>query len=90
MNPHAIRKVRYEELDSCVLLIRESFGTVAKEFHLTIQNCPTNGAFIKRERFVSDWNKGNMMFGLYCGGDMQAILSVFTHRRNFLTNIEIW
>ena len=30
MNTYTIRKVRYEELDSCVRLIRESFGTVAK------------------------------------------------------------
>ncbi|MDO4323802.1 MAG: GNAT family N-acetyltransferase [Lachnospiraceae bacterium] len=60
-----IKKVEYSELDKCAELIRDSFNTVAKEFGLTYQNCPTNGAFIKTSRLVSDWNKGNLMFGLY-------------------------
>lgn len=62
-----IRKIKYLELDICAELIRESFGTVARDFHLTRQNCPTNGAFIKTERLEIDWNKGNQMVGLYCG-----------------------
>ena|GEM_PF-6729704 len=32
MNPYSIRKARYEELDTCAQLIREGFGTVAREF----------------------------------------------------------
>lgn len=70
MNLYSIRKVQYEELDSCTQLIRECFDTVAQEFQLTIQNCPTNGAFIKLEHIKADWNKGNMMFGLYIGEKM--------------------
>lgn len=36
-----IKKVEYTELDKCAELIRDSFNTVAKEFGLTYQNCPT-------------------------------------------------
>ncbi len=76
MNSYFIRKVRYEELDTCTQLIRESFGTVAKEFQLTLANCPTNGAFIKQERLISDWSKGNLMFGLYCGENMVGFMEL--------------
>jgi ribosomal protein S18 acetylase RimI-like enzyme len=76
MNPFTIRKVQYEELDSCVRIIRESFGTVAEEFQLTVHNCPTNGAFIQLERLVSDWNKGNVMFGLYCDDDIVGFIQL--------------
>lgn len=63
-NPR-IRRVEYSELDACVQLIRASFGTVAQEFHLTRQNCPTNGAFTEISHLAVDWNNGNLMFGLY-------------------------
>jgi len=76
MNPYSIRKVRYEELDSCTQLIRECFDTVAQEFQLTIQNCPTNGAFIKLEHLKADWNKGNMMFGLYIDENMAGFMQL--------------
>lgn len=62
-----IRRVEYSELDACSQLIRVSFGTVAQEFHLTRQNCSTNGAFTETSHLVADWNKGNLMFGLYHG-----------------------
>lgn len=62
-----IKKIKYTELDACAQVIRDGFSTVAKEYHLTRQNCPTNGAFIETSRLVADWNKGNLMFGLYCG-----------------------
>lgn len=76
MNLYSIRKVRHEELDTCAQLIREGFGTVAQEFQLTIQNCPTNGAFIKLEQLLSEWNKGNLMFGLYCGNNMAGFIEL--------------
>lgn len=67
MEQPTIKEIEYTELDVCSKLIRESFGTVAKEYHLTQQNCPTNGAFIETSRLVADWNKGNLMFGLNHG-----------------------
>ncbi len=67
MTGYSIRKVQFEELDSYANVIRQSFRTVAGEFGLTVQNCPTNGAFIQTERLVSDWKQGGGMYGLYCG-----------------------
>ncbi len=62
-----IKRIEYTELDTCAKLIRESFGTVAKEFNLTHENCPSNGAFIETSRLQADWDKEKLMFGLYCG-----------------------
>ena len=34
-----IKKVKAEELEACAEVIREGFGTVAKDFHLTCCVC---------------------------------------------------
>jgi diamine N-acetyltransferase len=60
-----ILPISADELERCAEVIRESFMTVAKEFGLTSENCPTNGAFIKTQRLIEDIEKGNRMFGLY-------------------------
>lgn len=65
MKDFIIRKIKYEELDVCTCLIRDSFATVARQFKLTRQNCPTNGAFIEKSRLEKDWHNGNLMYGLY-------------------------
>ncbi len=52
------------------------FATVAKQFHLTRQNCPTNGAFIEKSRLEADWRKGNLMYGLYCGQIMAGFMQL--------------
>lgn len=59
-----IRDVREGELDTCADVIRRGFMTVAKDFDLTIEKVPTNGAFIRTERLVADREKGNLMFVL--------------------------
>ncbi len=63
-----IRNVRVDELDTFADLLRRSFATVAVDFELTEQNCPTNGAFIQTERLLADWNRGNVMVGLFADG----------------------
>ena len=63
-----LRAVREDELDVFAEVIRQSFATVAADFGLTEQNCPTNGAFIRVERLVSDWNRGDQMGGLFEAG----------------------
>lgn len=65
MHSYQIIKVKENELEQCKTMIRLSFSTVAKEFHLTEENCPSNGAFIKTERLISNMKKGNLMYGLY-------------------------
>lgn len=63
---YSIRRVRIDELDICTNVIRQSFDTVAKEFGLTADNCPTNAAFIRTERLVWEINQGTYFYGLYC------------------------
>lgn len=41
-----IRRVTESELPLCLRVIHEAFGTVAEEFGLTPDNCPTNGASV--------------------------------------------
>lgn len=71
-----IRKVREEQLEECAALIRCGFGTVAEQFGLTEDNCPTNGAFLKRERLVEDRAKGNEMFGLFYENCMAGFMEL--------------
>jgi len=53
------------ELNKCVDLIRKSFSTVAYDFNLTIDNAPTNPAFIKLNDLINLREKGIVMFGIY-------------------------
>lgn len=64
------------QLERCAEVIRESFMTVAKDFGLTAENCPTNGAFIKTERLIADMDRGNRMFGLFEGGEMAGFMQL--------------
>ncbi len=64
MNCH-IREVENNELSINCEIIRKLFLTVAEEFHLTKDNCPTNGAFIETENLEKDKSKGIKMFGLF-------------------------
>lgn len=65
MNKCFIREVGVTELEYCIEVIRQGFETVAKDFGLTENNCPSNGAFIKLDRLLADKNKGNYMYGLF-------------------------
>lgn len=76
MNCTIVRKISFEELEACAQLVRESFGTVAEQFHLTRQNCPTNGAFIERSRLETDWHRGILMYGLYDGKSMIGFMQL--------------
>lgn len=53
------------DLKKCLEVIRESFLTVAKEFKLTIENAPTNPAFIKFSDLLKMREKGIVMFGVF-------------------------
>jgi len=60
-----IKIINFDNLPSCLEVVNNSFATVAKEFGLTEQNCPTNPAFIKIDRLINDFNKGSLMFGYF-------------------------
>ena len=76
MDCPVIRKIRYEELEACAGLIRDSFATVAEQFHLTRENCPTNGAFIEKSWLEVEWNKGILMYGLYSDQTMAGFMQL--------------
>lgn len=57
-----IRKIEKHEIDKCANIIRASFATVAKEFNLTHENCPTHTSFIKSEKLYFLFDKGCPMF----------------------------
>lgn len=76
MSGYIIREICDESFEESVVVIREAFGTVAKEFGLTKENCPTNGAFIEISRLVSDKEKGNRMFGLFIENKQIGFVSV--------------
>lgn len=65
MNAYAVRPVAPADYPLCAAVIREGFLTVAREFGLTEQNCPTNGAFLKDERLLADRGEGALQYGLY-------------------------
>ncbi|MDK7991823.1 DMT family transporter, partial [Enterococcus raffinosus] len=65
-----IRRLKMEELEEAARVIRESFATVADEFGLTCDNCPTNGAFTEAKHLRSDLENGNQLFGVFFGRKM--------------------
>lgn len=76
MNGLVIRKVSAAELDACAGVIREGFLTVARDFGLTQENCPTNGAFLQVDRLIAEREKGIAQYGLYHEGDLIGFMQL--------------
>jgi len=76
MSSYHIKEVHAGDLEECAEIIRQGFGTVARDFGLTAENCPTNGAFIKADRLISDMNKGNLMYGLFADACMVGFMQL--------------
>ncbi len=64
---YMIRSIDEQELEECATVIRAGFLTVAKEFGITKENAPTNGAFIEKERLIEERAKGNRMYAAVQG-----------------------
>ena len=62
-----IKQVEGKELSDCLAIIRKSFSTVAEDFGLTEENCPTHNTFLKLERLVSEFGSGDEMYFYYSG-----------------------
>lgn len=71
-----ISSVYKPQFEYCAALIRESFLTVANDFGLTVENCPTNGAFLQADRLAADMEKGNLLFGLFEKGRMVGFMEL--------------
>lgn len=52
------------QLPECLDIIHKSFATVANEFGLTEENCPTHTSFMKLEKLQAYYEWGFHMFGL--------------------------
>ncbi len=52
-------------LNKSVSVIQNSFRTVAEEFNLTIENCPTHASFITIQQLKELKAKGLRLFGLF-------------------------
>ena len=61
-----IREISTEsELRKSVKVIRDSFRTVAVEFKLNRENCPTHPSFITLNQLTELKNKGTKFFGYF-------------------------
>jgi len=66
-----IREILSEkELENSVKVIADSFQTVAVEFNLTKDNCPTHPSFVTVKQLNEMKRKGLKLFGLF-ENDMQ-------------------
>lgn len=68
MMDNYIAEVGPEQFEESSKVIREAFQTVADEFGFTIENNPTNGAFIKAAKLLEEYDKGIRMFGFFQEG----------------------
>ena len=64
------------DLLTSVNVLRNSFGTVAREFNLTIKNCPTNAAFITIEILNTLKKKNLIFFGLFLENKQTGFVSL--------------
>jgi epoxyqueuosine reductase len=60
----------------CARTIRRSFSTVAAEFGLTIENAPTNPAFLANEAFGAAAARGSVFFGLREGSSLSGCVAI--------------
>ena len=61
-----VRKIESDnDIDASVQVVRDSFATVAAEFGLTSENCPSNSAFIDKNELLKMRENGSVMFGAF-------------------------
>lgn len=71
-----IQKLDSQSLPLCLEVIHRGFQTVADDFGLTAENCPTNGAFMPLSRLENDFEKGDLMFGCFEGGELVGFMQL--------------
>jgi ribosomal protein S18 acetylase RimI-like enzyme len=64
------------DFEESARVIREAFATVAKEFNITKENAPSNGAFIKADALKSLAEKGVKLFDVWQGGERAGFFAV--------------
>ena len=73
-----IREIDDEKgLIQSVEVIRQAFGTVARDFHLTEANCPSNPAFINIDKLKkAGKEKGAKFFGLFIDNRQAGFVAI--------------
>jgi len=64
-----------DQITQSVEVIREAFGTVAREFNLTQENAPTHPFFSTREQLL-ELNKKAAFFGFYLDGIQVGFVAI--------------
>jgi GNAT superfamily N-acetyltransferase len=83
-----IREILSEkELENSVKVIADSFQTVAVEFNLTKDNCPTHPSFVTVKQLNEMKRKGLKLFGLF-ENDMQIGFVAAEKKKQKVYNIE--
>lgn len=68
--------VTAQELENSVKVIADSFATVAAEFKLTKENCPTHPSLITLKQVSEMQRKGLKLFGLFDNGVQTGFVAV--------------
>lgn len=64
------------QLDNSVRVIRNSFRTVAEEFGLTVENCPTHPSSVTIQQIKELKATGLRLFGLFAGADQVGFVAI--------------
>jgi GNAT superfamily N-acetyltransferase len=72
-----IKQLHPSDFPLAAEVIRASFATIATDFDLTPQNCPTHTSFTTTaERLQNQYNWGWLMYGLYDGERLVGFASL--------------
>lgn len=74
-----MRLLDKDDLETAAQVIRGSFAATANDFDLTIDNCPTNGAFTQAKHLMNDLENGSQLFGVYLGRKMIGFFELVYH-----------
>ena len=71
-----LRPVTEKDLKECLSVIHRSFATVAEEFGLTRETCPTHTSFLPADRFFRSWEEQQIMGCLELEGRIVGFVSL--------------
>lgn len=83
---NVIRQIERNDIETCIQVIRKSFETVAQEFNITIENCPSHTSFIQAEKLYKQYDEGRFMF-IYLENDI--IIGYFSLCKNVDGSFEL-
>ncbi|MHB0935986.1 MAG: GNAT family N-acetyltransferase [Armatimonadota bacterium] len=71
-----IRELSIEEVPLAADIIRRAFATVAEEFGLTLENCPTHPTFLTEERLQGEMQRGLRLYMLQEGDNPVGVVGL--------------